>query len=162
MLNRKIIVGIVVAIVMFFGIYSFAQSTNDDGNLQGLPGDEPTDETVNGEDEVPVIILNGEIEETIEVGTTYEDDGATAMDEEDGDITDDIIIDNQVDEDVVGTYIVTVTYNVTDSAENVADEVVRTVYVVDITKPEITLIGDTEITIEVGSTYTDAGATATD
>ena len=54
------------------------------------------------------------------------------------------------------------TYNVTDANGNVAVEVTRTVNVVDTTLPVITLTGEATVTIEVGSTYTDAGATATD
>ena len=56
----------------------------------------------------------------------------------------------------------TVTYNVTDSSGNDASEVTRTVNVTDTTAPVITLNGDTQITVEVGSTYTDLGATASD
>ena len=36
------------------------------------------------------------------------------------------------------------------------------VNVVDTTIPVITLVGDTQITVEVGTTYTDLGATASD
>ena len=65
-----------------------------------------------------------------------------------------------VDTSVIGTY--TVTYNVTDSSGNAATEVTRVVNVVDTTIPVITLVGDTQITVEVGTTYTDLGATASD
>ena len=47
------------------------------------------------------------------------------------------------------------TYNVSDDAGNAATEVTRTVNVTDTTAPVITLNGDTQITVEVGSTYTD-------
>ena len=47
------------------------------------------------------------------------------------------------------------TYNVTDSSGNAASEVTRTVSVTDTTAPVITLVGDAEVTVEVGSTYTD-------
>ncbi|MCI9039027.1 MAG: DUF5011 domain-containing protein, partial [Clostridia bacterium] len=56
----------------------------------------------------------------------------------------------------------TITYNVTDASGNVADEVTRTVRVVDIQKPVITLEGQPEVIVEVGDTYTDAGAIAND
>ena len=56
----------------------------------------------------------------------------------------------------VGQY--TVTYNVSDDAGNAASEVTRTVNVTDTTAPVITLVGDAEITVEVGSTYTDLGS----
>ena len=38
----------------------------------------------------------------------------------------------------------------------------RTVNVTDTTAPVITLVGDSQITVEVGTTYTDLGATASD
>ena len=47
-------------------------------------------------------------------------------------------------------------------AGNAATEVTRTVSVTDTTAPVITLVGDAQITVEVGSTYTDLGATASD
>ena len=107
----------------------------------------------------PVITLVGDAEITVEVGTTYTDLGATASDNSDGDITADINVTN-VDTSVIGSY--TVTYNVDDSNGNAATGVIRTVNVTDTTAPVITLVGDAEITVEVGSTYTDLGATASD
>ena len=52
--------------------------------------------------------------------------------------------------------------NVSDAAGYAATEVTRTVNVVDTTVPVITLVGSESVTIQVGETYTDAGATATD
>ena len=109
---------------------------------------------------VPVITLTGDATVTIEVGLTYTDAGSTALDNYDGDITSMIVEVSTVDTSVVGVY--TVTYNVTDANGNAAVEVTRTVNVVDTTVPVITLLGYATVTIEVGSTYTDAGATATD
>jgi hypothetical protein len=116
--------------------------------------------TIVADTTVPVITLLGDATVTIEVGSDYTDDGATASDNYDGDITDDIVVVNPVDTDVVGTY--TITYNVSDAAGNAATEVTRTVNVVDTTVPVITLLGDATVTIEVGNDYTDAGATASD
>ncbi|MBT3547701.1 MAG: DUF5011 domain-containing protein, partial [Flavobacterium sp.] len=109
---------------------------------------------------IPVITLTGDEIVTIEVGTSYTDAGATASDNIDGDITSNITTVNTVDTDIVASY--TVTYNVLDSSGNAATEVTRTVNVVDTTVPVITLTGDEIVTIEVGTSYTDAGATATD
>ena len=108
----------------------------------------------------PVITLVGDAQITVEVGSTYTDLGATASDNYDGDITADISVTNPVDTSVIGSY--TVTYNVSDSSGNAASEVTRTVNVTDTTVPVITLVGDTQITVEVGTTYTDLGATASD
>jgi len=108
----------------------------------------------------PVITLIGDQTITVQVFETYNDEGATAEDNFDGDITSSIQVNNSVNTDVLGTY--TVTYNVTDNAGNEAAEVQRTVNVVDTTVPEITLIGDELIKIIVGTEYEDAGATAED
>ena len=109
----------------------------------------------------PVITLTGANPQTITIGTNYTELGATAIDDVDGDISANIIIDaSAVDTATLGQY--TVTYNVTDSAGNAATEVTRTVNVVDGTVPIITLLGTTPIDIAQGSVYTDAGATALD
>ena len=109
----------------------------------------------------PVISLVGQSEVSLELGTTYTDLGATASDNIDGDITSSIITTSNVNVNSVGTYLVT--YNVSDAAGNSADEVIRTVNITpDVTKPVITLKGDMEVSLELGTPYTDLGATASD
>ena len=108
----------------------------------------------------PVITLVGDSQVNLEVGSTYTDAGATASDNYDGDISSQIVVVNNVDVNMLGSY--TVTYSVSDSSSNAASVVTRTVNVVDQTAPTITILGDNPVTIEAGSTYTDAGATATD
>ncbi|MDO9231038.1 MAG: DUF5011 domain-containing protein [bacterium] len=76
---------------------------------------------------IPIISLVGENPQTIEEGTPYIDSGATATDDVDGDITDEIVVNNPVDVNVVGDY--TVTYDVVDMAGNHAVQVTRTVKV---------------------------------
>ena len=110
---------------------------------------------------IPVITLLGEAEVSLELGSTYTDAGATAVDNIDGDITANIVTVNSVDVNTVGTY--TVTYNVSDAAGNAATQVTRTVNITpDVTIPVITLLGESEVSLELGSIYTDAGATAID
>ncbi|MBT8440002.1 MAG: DUF5011 domain-containing protein, partial [Gammaproteobacteria bacterium] len=75
----------------------------------------------------PVITLLGITPVAIEAGTTYVDDGATALDNLDGDISASIMPTSTVDSTNAGSY--TVTYNVIDTAGNVAVPVVRTVNV---------------------------------
>ena len=111
--------------------------------------------------EAPVITLLGETEVSLELGSTYTDAGATAADNIDGDITANIAVVSTVDVNTVGTY--TVTYNVSDAAGNAAIQVTRTVTITpDATIPIITLLGKAEVSLELGSAYTDAGATAVD
>ena len=74
----------------------------------------------------PVITLTGG-DETITVGDAYTDAGATASDDEQGDISANISGITDLDTSVAGVY--TVAYNVSDGALNAATEVVRTVTV---------------------------------
>ncbi|MDA7901062.1 DUF5011 domain-containing protein, partial [Akkermansiaceae bacterium] len=87
---------------------------------------------------------------TVEQGGTWADPGATA------DTGETVTSSGSVDTSVVGTY--TITYTATDGAGN-AGTVTRTVTVVDIAAPVITVISGTD-TIEPGVTWADAGATA--
>ena len=109
---------------------------------------------------VPVITLLGDDPVTLEVGTTYNDAGATANDNYDGNITTSIARMDSVNSNTVGTY--TVTYNVSDSSGNQAVEVTRAVNVVDTTAPVINLLGENPVTVSVNTTYEDASATAID
>ena len=109
----------------------------------------------------PVITLPGPDPQEVECGDPYTELGATANDPEDGDISDDIVIDSSaVDTSTPGDY--TVTYNVTDSSGAAATEVTRTVNVVDTTPPVITLVGANPQVIESPAPYVELGATASD
>ena len=77
--------------------------------------------------EEPMITLLGEPTATIDQGTSYTDSGAIAIDNYDGDLTEDIVISNPVNVNVPGIY--TITYNVTDANGNAATQVTRTVTV---------------------------------
>ena len=90
------------------------------------------------DDEAPVITLLGDSSMTIERGDAYIDAGATALDNVDGNITQQIDTENNVNSSVVGDYIVT--YNVHDSSLNPATEVIRSVHVIDTTVPIVTYI----------------------
>ena len=107
----------------------------------------------------PIITLIGENAITLEVGTSYNDAGATALDNNDGDLSANIIVTGTVDTSTVGMY--TITYSATNASENTGSAT-RTVIIVDTILPVITLLGDNPVSIKVGSTYTDAGATASD
>ncbi|MCY6354593.1 immunoglobulin-like domain-containing protein [Clostridium sp. ZS2-4] len=93
----------------------------------------------------PVITLNGDSKIVVKFGEKYEELGATAVDDVDGDITDKIEIkvngkDDEVNTNIPGNYIIT--YNVSDSAGNKAYEVTRIVVVKEIEKAS-----DGEITV---------------
>lgn len=76
----------------------------------------------------PVITLIGSATINIAIGGTFTDPGATATDDEDGDITANIVVGGDtVDVNTAGTYIIT--YNVSDAAGNAATQRTRTVIV---------------------------------
>jgi len=97
---------------------------------------------------------------TIEVNSSYSDAGASAVDNFDGDISANINATWSVDTATIGTYIVS--YDVTDSNGNIADQVTRTIEVVDTTIPVITLSWSDEIVLEVWDTYSELWATVSD
>ncbi|MDB4400667.1 DUF5011 domain-containing protein, partial [Akkermansiaceae bacterium] len=103
----------------------------------------------------PVITVTGENPTTVELGAAYTELGATA----DGGET--VTIIGTVDTDTVGTYIVT--YDVSDAGGNPATQVTREVIVTaDATNPVITLVGGSSVSLELGTAYSDGGATAVD
>lgn len=139
---------------------------------------------------LPTITLVGESEISINQGANFEDQGAKATDNIDGDITSKIVKSGSVDTKKVGSYVIT--YSVTDKAGNKAD-VKRTVKVIPApttsepitttrqttkkstskvttkattrrptTPPTITLYGSKTIIINVGEMYNDPGYSATD
>ena len=89
----------------------------------------------------PVLTLNGDNPKTIAINSSYIEEGATAIDNVDGNITQDINISGSVDTSVAGNY--TITYSVSDSSGNYA-ETSRTVNVTDVNNSDI---NDTNITI---------------
>ena len=119
----------------------------------------------------PFITIKGVNPVSIPQGSVYTDAGATAVDNVDGNLT--VSIVGTVDTAVVGAY--TITYSATDSSGNTATEkrIVNVTSVVteptppvtmvaDTTPPQITLNGDSEITLDVGDDFSAPGYTAID
>lgn len=91
----------------------------------------------------PVITILGDNPININADDIYNDEGATALDETDGDITNSIIVTGSVNPSVVGTY--TITYTVKDAANN-QTTATRTVNVVTPTLTSKILFDNTLIT----------------
>src|SRR5574338_196869 len=109
----------------------------------------------------PVITLTGTNPQLIQLGGSYSELGATALDAEDGDISGSVSIDDSaVDTGTIGAY--EVTYEVTDSDGNTVSKI-RTVGVVPIgSLPTLTLTGSNPQLIHLNDPYVDLGATASD
>lgn len=108
---------------------------------------------------VPLISLIGANTPSLLQGSAYTEQGATATDIEDGDITANIVVTGTVDHNTPGTYVIT--YTVTDT-DNHTVSTTRTVTVNPNTVPVISLIGNNTGQILQGNTYTEQGATASD
>jgi hypothetical protein len=111
----------------------------------------------------PTLEVNGKETTIIREGSTFVPFIPTAFDDVDGDISANVIVGGDtVNTTVPGTYILT--FNVSDSANNAADEVVRTVIVRDRSVPIITLppeFGDV-VNIDEGDPIPDFNAQAFD
>ena len=127
-------------------------STGGDGTTY-YPTNDTFTVTRSADTTAPVITVTGANPATVLVGGSYTDAGATANGGET------VSSSGTVNTSVVGAY--TITYSATDSANNTGTAT-RTVNVVDTTAPVITRLGSATVTLNVGGTYSDAGATAID
>jgi hypothetical protein len=108
----------------------------------------------------PTMELFGENPLTITVGETYDDPGVHASDDVDGNITDRVHKQIDVNTDVAGTY--EVSYTVTDNAGNTATTGRTVVVAPDTLAPELVLLGDNPLTLSIGESFVDPGASAID
>jgi peptidoglycan/xylan/chitin deacetylase (PgdA/CDA1 family) len=102
----------------------------------------------------PVITLTEDPDHYTLPGEDYEEEGFTAIDDYDGDLTDQVV--RTVRKDKGKVY-----YSVKDSSGNEA-KVTRRIRYDDPIPPELTLLGDSEITIQAGKDYSEPGWTAED
>ena len=107
----------------------------------------------------PVITLNGEQEMSLNLGEAYVEPGFTAADECDGDLTQSVTVEGEIDVQKYGIY--SFVYKVTDSSGN-EGTITRTVRIADLEAPVIQLYGDSNVYVKLGETYTDAGFEASD
>ncbi|MBT1450639.1 DUF5011 domain-containing protein [Glaciecola sp. XM2] len=104
----------------------------------------------------PVITLMGAQSMTLEYGDTFTDPGATATDLANGAIE---VTATSPNLEQLGAQVIV--YEATDANGNAAT-LSRELVIQDTTPPAITIVGAASITIELGETYFDDGATATD
>ena len=107
----------------------------------------------------PTITLKDGADIKVELGNEYNEPGYEAVDDCDGDITQNVEVEGTVNTGEKGTY--AVAYRVKDSYDNVC-EVTRTVTVGDFTAPAITLNGSQKQYIKIGTDYSEQGCKALD
>lgn len=138
------------------GVYTLNYSARDSaGNTAKLTS------TVHVVDTTPpVITLNSNGNITLEAGSEYIEKGAIAVDNYDGNLTNNITIVSDLNSQLIGTYYLT--YKVMDSNGNSAN-VTRTVHVVDTTPPVIALNGEENLVLNVlNDNYTEYGVKVSD
>lgn len=104
------------------------------------------------DNEKPIITLNGDTEVMVCPHKTYVEEGYTAIDNYDKELTNQVKIENHSDQ---------ITYTVTDTSNN-KTTVTRKIVYTDDTAPVLTLKGNTSITIYLGSAYEEPGYQAID
>lgn len=102
----------------------------------------------------PVITLKTKPDHITLPGADYVEEGFAASDNHDGDITDKVTTSFDAEKGIM-------VYTVKDSSGN-ETRVERVIKYTDPIAPEITLTGDSEITLQAGSSYKEPGYTAKD
>ena len=109
----------------------------------------------------PMIFLVGDKDYVMYVGETYIEPGIVAYDNYDGDYElEDISITSNLNSETPGSYYII--YYVTDSNGNYSETLVRNIEVLEDFAPVITLNGESEIYLDIGTPYVEDGASAFD
>lgn len=138
------------------GDYEIKYNVSDSDDNTAVP---VTRKVVVIERDLPIITLNGGNPTYVTITKNYTEPGATAYDINYGDISSSIVITGNVDTSTLGTYYIK--YNVTNEDGIKGPEVTRKV-IVRVPVPKIELNGDNQVLVDIGTVYTEAGATATD
>lgn len=116
-----------------------------------VPAPTPAPDTV-----APIIVLTGNSSITLEYGNAFNDPGATATDDVDGTVE---VTASNPNPEALG--IQQIVYTAVDAAGN-SSSLTRQLIIQDTTPPEINLMGDATVTIELGESFSDTGAIAND
>jgi hypothetical protein len=142
-----------IKIICYAALFSFSIALVSCGGSNDNDGDDNSNADTTG----PVITITGDASESVNQDEVYLDPGATASDAVDGDVT--TTASGTVDTSTVGSY--TLTYIATDSSGN-ESSATRTVTVLDVSAPVITVSGANPDSVAQNVTYTDPSATASD
>ena len=130
-------------------------------DLAGNIATETRTVTVVEDPSAPTITLNGDTFVVHEASDTYTDDGAVLKDSNDQELGENLMdVAGEVIPNKPGLY--SITYSYTPDTGTPAVAMTRTVEVRDTLPPVVTLTGPAVVKLEIGETYTEEGATATD
>ena len=132
------------------GVYTITYEVTDS---DGLTATETRTVTVRAPNAAPVITLIGDETYNLNVGDTWTDPGATALDDYEGDLTSSIIVSGSVDTTTPGTY--SLTYQVSDSEGGTATAVIRWIHVHGDNQAPVITIGEEIVSVLLGSTFVD-------
>ena len=139
------------------GAWKLEITDHDRGDTGSLQTWELRLSTVNVDTTAPSITVLGDNPLTLAIGANFTDPGATALDDVDGIV--DVTASGEVNTALPGSY--TITYTATDAAGNTATAT-RTVNVVDVTAPVISVAGDDPLYLPVGAAFLEPGVSAFD
>ena len=108
--------GIFIILVLIIAIVAIIIAINNKPESEKNQAQEVAQQNVITDTEAPNLILNGDDVKTIPLGGKYANDTASATDNIDGDVSENITIEGKVDINKEGTYLVK--YSVTDKAGN--------------------------------------------
>lgn len=109
--------------------------------------------------EKPNLILEGDSEVVLSLKGEYKELGFKSSDNYDGDITEKVIVESNLDVNKIGEY--EIKYISIDSSDN-KTEVIRKIRVIDNIAPVITLKGSKKVTVKVNGNYEEEGYSAID
>ena len=109
------------------------------------------------DDMAPEIILEGDEDFKVSYSKKYKEPGYKAIDNYDGDVTENVKLSFKIINDGETDLF----YKVTDTSGN-TQEKIRKIFIVDDIKPTIDLIGDGTVILNVGEEYKEQGAKAQD
>jgi hypothetical protein len=149
------------------GTFTVTMTTHDNAGKYGESGKDnyqTATKVVKVQDTTkPWITITGAVPAVNECATTYTDEGAVGHDALDTLALGKTMVvtpKNGVDSATVGTY--AVTYDTTDTNNNKAAQVARSVGVVDTTKPSIALVGQPQVVHYSEDNIVDGGVTTSD
>ncbi len=146
--------------MLLIALVSCQQQVAEDPTVNGNTNNQQNSNIANA---IPTVTLVSPLNVVIGLGSTYNEPGYFAYDQEDGDLTSKVQISGYYNKNEVGLY--TLAYTVIDKNSQISNVQYRYINVIsnlDYTPPTISLVGSSALMLSIGQTYYDPGFIATD